>query len=68
MLEPAEAPVRLLLLARHRQRHIEAVVGGKLAGVLDYHAHAVGELEILQQKRDPQRTGIVQPPPRRSPA
>jgi hypothetical protein len=27
------------------------VVGGKLAGVLDYHAHAVGELEILQQKR-----------------
>ncbi len=56
-VEPAEAPVGLLLLARHGERDVEAVAGGELARVLDDDAHPAGELEVLQQERDLQGAG-----------
>ena len=56
-LEPAEAPVRLLLPARHGKRDVEAVAGGELARVLDDDAHAAGELEVLQEECDLQGAG-----------
>ena len=68
VVEPAKAPVRLLLPARHGQRHVEAVAGGELARVLHDHAHATGELEVLQEKCDLQERAIVLAPCTRPPS
>ncbi len=52
-LERLVAPVRILLLAREDERHVEAVAVVELARVGDDDPDAAAELQVVDEEGDP---------------